>query len=97
MVGGASLTFPFSSFFAGGANTGANPHKSKASKLFDGYRESPKELPDEINMDGMQKMLEDMNVDMGSVDILIFSELVGSPTLGNITRQGFVDGLAQEG
>ncbi|KAF2225793.1 Cullin binding-domain-containing protein [Elsinoe ampelina] len=83
-------------FFSGNANVASNPHKSKLTKLFDSYRENPTEEPDEVNMEGMGKMMQDMKVDMESTDLLIFSELVQSPTLGKITREGFVDGLSQQ-
>ncbi|PSK43099.1 hypothetical protein B9Z65_7053 [Elsinoe australis] len=85
------------SFFSGGSNMASNPHKAKLTKLFDSYRENPAEEPDEVNMEGMGNMMGDMNVNMESVDLLVFSELVQSPTLGKVTREGFVDGLSQEG
>ncbi|PNS19296.1 hypothetical protein CAC42_2473 [Sphaceloma murrayae] len=85
------------SFFSGGSHNASNPHKAKLTKLFESYRENPAEEPDEVNMEGMGKMMSDMDVNMESVDLLVFSELVQSPTLGKVTREGFVGSLAQEG
>lgn len=73
-----------------------NPHRAKLNTLFDQYRDDVKESPDEINMEGTMKLMGDLNVDIESVDMLVFSELVGCPTLGTVTRQGFVDGLSKE-
>ena len=42
------------------------------------------------------KMMGEMDVSVESVGLLIFSELVQSPTLGRLTREGFVNGLSSE-
>lgn len=74
----------------------SNPHKSPLNKLFDKYREDPKNEPDEINMDGMMKMMGDMELSVENVGLLVFSELAQSPSLGKLSREGFVDGLSKE-
>jgi len=84
------------SFFAGESNMAPNPNKAPLNKLFDSYREDPKNEPDEVNMEGMMSLVGKLELSLEDVDLLIFSELVQSPTLGTITRAGFVDGLAKE-
>ena len=84
------------SYFSGGANVSSNPHKGALNKLFDSYREDPQNEPDEVNMEGMMKMMGAMEISLESVGLLIFSDLVQSPTLGKLTREGFVNGLSSE-
>lgn len=62
------------------------------NKLFDKYRDDPKNEPDEINVEGTQKMLGEMNIGLDDIGTFVFSELVQSPTLAKITREGFLDG-----
>ncbi|KAF2148249.1 hypothetical protein K461DRAFT_262261 [Myriangium duriaei CBS 260.36] len=85
-------------YFSGGANHATTgTHKPKLNKLFDQYRDSPQDTPDEINMEGTMKLMEALGIDIESVDMLVFSELVACPSLGTVTREGFVDSLASEG
>lgn len=85
-----------SRFFSNGVAVGPSPNKGALSKLFDKYRDDAKNEPDEINIDGTMSMLQEMDVDPEEVDVLIFSELVQSPSLGKITRGGFVDSLSAQ-
>lgn len=85
-----------SRFFAGGANNASSPHRDLLNKLFNPYRENPQEEPDEINMDGMMQIMGEMDISLDGVGLLIFSELVQSPSLGKLTREGFVNGLSSE-
>ena len=73
-----------------------NPHKAPLNKLFDSYRDDPKNEPDEVNMEGMMKMMGDMDLSVENVGLLVFSELVQSPSLGKLTREGFVNGLSEQ-
>jgi len=61
--------------------------------LFDQYRENATDEPDEINMDGTMKLLGDAGISLENVDLLIFSELVKSPSLGKLTRDEFISGM----
>lgn len=42
----------------------------------------------------MQQLLSDLDVSLEDIGALVVSELVSSPALGKITREGFVDGFA---
>lgn len=46
-------------------------------------------------MEGTMKLMEALDINIESVDMLVFSELVSCPTLGTVTREGFVTGLSQ--
>ncbi|SMY21545.1 unnamed protein product [Zymoseptoria tritici ST99CH_1A5] len=76
---------------------GANPLKAPLNKLFDKYRDDPRNSPDEINIEGTGKLLGDLDIDLSDVSAFIFSEIVQSPSLGLITREGFVDGWSEAG
>jgi len=91
-----ALTQAFYRYFNGGSSVASNPHKDALNKLFDKYREDAQNEPDEINMEGMMSIMAKMDISVESVALLIFSDLVRSPTLGKLTREGFVEGLAHE-
>lgn len=85
-------------YFSGNSNSAStSPSRTKLNKLFDQYRDAPQDSPDEINMEGAMKLMGALSVNIESVDMLVFSELVSCPSLGTVTREGFVDRLSQEG
>lgn len=43
------------------------------------------------------KYFNDINVDVAAVDILIASEIIQSSSLGEMTREGFVNGWSSLG
>lgn len=90
-----TLTDYLSSFFNNPSSGTTNPIRSTLNKIFDKYREDPKNEPDEINIAGMGKLLAELQIELGDVGALIFSEIISSPSLGKITREGFVDGWAE--
>jgi DCN1-like protein 1/2 len=79
--------------FFSGAQPASNSSGSKSSlnKVFDKYREDPS-TPDAINASGMMKYLGDIGVDIEDIGMLAVSEIVKSPAMGEMTREGFVDG-----
>ncbi|GAB7357986.1 hypothetical protein MBLNU230_g0153t1 [Neophaeotheca triangularis] len=79
-------------FFNGNPNANSAV-RTTLNHTFDKYRDDPKEEPDEINVEGMQQLLGDLDISIEDIGALIFSELVSSPSLGKITREGFVDGF----
>jgi DCN1-like protein 1/2 len=87
-------------FFQSGSSGGggvSTASKSTLNKLFDKYRDDVANEPDEINIDGTMKLLEDMDISPDDVGALVFSEMVKSPSLGKLTRTEFVDSLAALG
>jgi hypothetical protein len=47
---------------------------------------------DTIGVEGTMKYFGDLAVDLESVECLVPMEIVQAPTLGEITKDGFVDG-----
>lgn len=89
------LTYILHSFFGNSSNGATNPLRPTLSKLFDKYRDDPKNEPDEINVEGTMKMLGEANISLEDIGTWVFCELVSAPTLGKITREGFVDGCVE--
>jgi DCN1-like protein 1/2 len=65
--------------------------------LFDKYRDDPKGAPDEIGMDGTMQYLDALGVSVEDIGMLVVSELVKSPSMGEIKREGFVNGWKEQG
>jgi len=76
---------------------GSSPARTSLNKIFDKYRDDAKNSPDEIGVEGTGGLLEELDIDLADVGALVFSELVQSPSLGMITREGFVDGCSDAG
>lgn len=51
-------------------------------------------MPDEINFDGVSKFLEDIDIGVEDIGTLALFEIVQSPQLGRITRDGFIEGFS---
>jgi hypothetical protein len=48
--------------------------------------------PDSVLMEGMAKYLGDIGVSIEDIGMLAVSEIVQSPTMGEMSREGFVEG-----
>jgi len=83
--------------FFNSAPIGPNPLRASLGKIFDKYRDDPQNSPDEISIEGTAQLLGEIEIDLSDIAALVFSELVSSPSLGNITRDGFVDGWTEAG
>ncbi|KAK3065826.1 Scaffold-type E3 ligase [Teratosphaeriaceae sp. CCFEE 6253] len=81
-------------FFSNPGSAGANPLRKSLNSTFDKYRDDVKNEPDLIDVQGTSALLNQLQIELDDVGALIFSELVASPSLGKITRDGFVDGWA---
>jgi DCN1-like protein 1/2 len=82
-------------------NSSSSPASSSSraalSKLFDQYRDDPKSSPDNITVDGTMNYLQALNVGLEDISSFIVSELIQCPTMGEITRDGFVNGWTEAG
>ncbi|KMP09036.1 Scaffold-type E3 ligase [Coccidioides immitis] len=79
-----------------------NPSASQAmvsalNKIFDSYRDSPADNPDGIGIEGAMKYLGDIKVQLDEVVCLAISELLRSPSMGEFTRESFIDGWKDSG
>jgi DCN1-like protein 1/2 len=54
--------------------------------------EDPRNNPDTLGVEGAMKYLADVKVNLDEVAMLAVSELLTSPTQGEFTREGFING-----
>ncbi|MCJ1462573.1 Scaffold-type E3 ligase [Pseudocyphellaria aurata] len=62
------------------------------NKLFDKYRDDPVQEPDAIGVDGSMRYLGDLGVKLDEVVVLAVLGELSAPTMGELTRTGFVEG-----
>jgi DCN1-like protein 1/2 len=81
-------------FFSGGGGGGSSNSSLKAtiSRVFDQYREDPKGEPDAIGTEGTMKYFEDIKVDLEDLDSFAAHEIVQASAMGELNREGFVNG-----
>jgi hypothetical protein len=92
----ALLTFWYR-YFSGGGGGGAgvsSSTKANLNKLFDSYRDDAANSPDSIGPDGAMSYFEKLGVDIEGMEALAVMELIQAPTMGEIGREGFVEGWA---
>ncbi|KAK4899565.1 Scaffold-type E3 ligase [Elasticomyces elasticus] len=82
-------------FFTNPTSTGPSPARKTLNTTFDKFRDDVKNEPDLIDIGGTSKLLEQLQIPLDDVGTLIFSEIVSSPSLGKINREGFVDGWSE--
>ncbi|OCK78399.1 hypothetical protein K432DRAFT_383913, partial [Lepidopterella palustris CBS 459.81] len=75
------------------AATSSSPASAKTNlnKIFDKYRDDPG-APDTIGVTGMTKYLKDIAVEIEDIGMLAVSEIIQTPSMGEMTREGFVEG-----
>ncbi|OAP62824.1 hypothetical protein AYL99_02051 [Fonsecaea erecta] len=77
---------------SGSANNAAPPFLANLNKLFDHYRDNPKDAPDTIGIEGAQKYLTDLGVELDEVAHLGICDLLQCPSIGEFERESFVSG-----
>ncbi|KAI8931918.1 hypothetical protein NX059_010820 [Plenodomus lindquistii] len=77
-----------------GGGASANPGAAKATlnKLFDKYRDANTAEPDTIGVEGTMKYFGDTDVNVEGLESLAVLEIVQAPTMGEMSREGFVNG-----
>ncbi|KAL1961174.1 hypothetical protein VTO42DRAFT_3119 [Malbranchea cinnamomea] len=65
---------------------------SALNQVFDTYRDAPSENPDGIGIEGAMRYFGDIRVGLDEVACLAVSELLQSPSMGEFTREHFVNG-----
>ncbi|OQO14759.1 hypothetical protein B0A48_00141 [Cryoendolithus antarcticus] len=81
-------------FFNNPSNAAANPARKSLDRIFDSYRTSPRDSPDELDLEGTGNLLQALSIDLEDIGSLVFFEVVQSPQIGVITRQGFADAFS---
>lgn len=81
-------------FYQSGAagNNTISVTQQNLSKLFDKYRDQPKDQPDRIGIDGAQRYLNDLRVGLEELTHLALCELLQSASIGDFTREKFIAG-----
>lgn len=80
-------------FNNGGGSGGAKAYEANLNQIFDKYVDNPQDK-DTIAIAGTMQYLQEIDVPLDDITSLAILELVQAPTMGEITRKGFVDGWA---
>ncbi|KAL9000279.1 MAG: hypothetical protein Q9169_000996 [Polycauliona sp. 2 TL-2023] len=70
----------------------ASSGNQSLTKLFDSYRDDPKNEPDTIGVEGSMRYLQDLGLSLEEPVVFAILTELGAPTMGELTRSGFVDG-----
>ncbi|KAI1373009.1 DUF298-domain-containing protein [Hypoxylon crocopeplum] len=77
---------------------GSTPAKdAQYTKLFDSLRNEEQDAKDTLRADSSMTYLQGIGVDLEGASLFLAMELVQAPTIGEITREGFVKGWKQTG
>lgn len=79
-------------FSGGGGSVVSSATKNNLNKIFDSYRDDAANSPDVIGPDGSMAYFEKLGVDVEGLEVLAVLEVIQAPTMGEISRDGFVDG-----
>jgi hypothetical protein len=80
-------------FFSGsGGSSVASGAKASLEKIFDSYREDVVHAKNSVGVNGTMSYLEAIGVDTEGLDFLVVSEIIQSPAMGEMERDGFVNG-----
>lgn len=86
------LTGFFRYYSSGGGTSGVvNASKATLTKLFDQYRDGSTDA-DVVGVEGTMKYFQEIGVDVEGLESLAALEIVQAPTMGEMTRDGFVSG-----
>lgn len=77
---------------SGGASAGSGAAKATLTKIFDKYREANTTEPDTIGAEGTMQYFGDTDVNVEGLESLAVLELVQAPTMGEMSREGFIKG-----
>lgn len=79
------------SYFGGSDQAPAARDKDVLGKLFEKYRASTDEK-DTVGVDGAMTYLTDLGVNIENAEMLVVLEIIQAPYVGELSKQGFVDG-----
>ncbi|KAF2466105.1 DUF298-domain-containing protein, partial [Lindgomyces ingoldianus] len=79
-------------FSGGGGPTVSSGAKSNLNRQFDKYREDAANNPDGIAIEGTMKYHNDLDISLEDIISLALHEIVQAPAIGELAREGFVDG-----
>ncbi|EMD87806.1 hypothetical protein COCC4DRAFT_199932 [Bipolaris maydis ATCC 48331] len=83
-------------YYSGGSAPQASPAaKSALNALFDKYREDDAQDKDVVGVEGTMKFFADIGVNAEDLDALATFEIIQAPTMGEMSREGFVKGWTE--
>ncbi|EFQ35414.1 uncharacterized protein GLRG_10558 [Colletotrichum graminicola M1.001] len=65
--------------------------------MFDKLRDDSKDEKDSLGLDTTMAYLQDLGVNLENAELLVVMELLQAPSVGEITRKGYVDGWKATG
>ncbi|EXJ56070.1 hypothetical protein A1O7_09001 [Cladophialophora yegresii CBS 114405] len=77
---------------SGSGTTSVPPLQQNLNKIFDQYRDNPRDAPDKIGIEGAQKYLTDLDVELDEVAHLAICDLLQCPSIGEFDREPYVSG-----
>ncbi|KAI1803171.1 DUF298-domain-containing protein [Daldinia bambusicola] len=80
------------SYFQGNAGASSTTKDSQLTKLFDSLRNAEEDPKDSLGADSSMAYLTSIGVDLEGASLFLAMELVQAPTIGEITRTGFING-----
>ncbi|EHK46699.1 uncharacterized protein TrAtP1_005328 [Trichoderma atroviride] len=97
---GYKLNEAVDAFYMNSANEakGPSPLDSKLDALFDSLRDDENDEKDKLELEStMGYLSEKLNVSLENAELFVVLELVQAPSVGEITRTGFIDGWKASG
>ncbi|KAI1105642.1 Cullin binding-domain-containing protein [Jackrogersella minutella] len=89
---GYKLNEAVDSFFSANAGTSSPNKEAQLGKLFDSLRNDAEDQKDILGADSSMTYLNAIGVDLEGASLFLAMELVQAPTIGEITREGFIKG-----
>ncbi len=84
-------------YYSSGAGATASPAaKTTLNKIFDKYKEPGATDPDIVGVEGTMKYFQEIDVDVEGLESLAALEVVQAPTMGEMSREGFVNGWQEK-
>ncbi|KAJ3937998.1 Scaffold-type E3 ligase [Colletotrichum fioriniae] len=97
---GYKLNEAVDAYFSGGSGT-STPTTSaldtSLNQMFDKLRDDSKDEKNTLGLDTTMAYLGDLGVNIENAELLVVMELLQAPSVGEITRKGFVDGWKASG
>jgi DCN1-like protein 1/2 len=84
----------YSSSNSGGPQTSAAT-KTNLNKLFDRYQEPGAPDKDVVGVEGTMRYFQETGVDAEDLEALAALEIVQAPTMGEMSRDGFIKGWSE--
>ncbi|KAI4868445.1 DUF298-domain-containing protein [Hypoxylon rubiginosum] len=89
---GYKLNEAVDTFFQTNAGGSGSNKEPQLAKLFDSLRNDAEDQKDTLGADSSMTYLQGIGVDLEGASLFLAMELVQAPTIGEITREGFVKG-----